>query len=120
MAQDYNATINLPKTDFPMRAGLPKREPDMLKRWAEQDIYNVALKKSEGKHTIDVRPEETLLVKRKKDYYISVRVVDSDTDGYLFMKAYLKKGVYRRHVVGKERRYPICPAIRVKGYEVAK
>ena len=27
---DYNKTINLPKTDFPMRAGLPKREPDML------------------------------------------------------------------------------------------
>ena len=28
---DYNKTINLPKTDFPMRAGLPAREPDMLK-----------------------------------------------------------------------------------------
>ena len=27
---DYNKTINLPKTDFPMRAGLPKREPEML------------------------------------------------------------------------------------------
>ena len=27
---DYNKTVNLPKTDFPMRAGLPKREPDML------------------------------------------------------------------------------------------
>ena len=27
---DYNKTINLPKTDFPMRGGLPKREPDML------------------------------------------------------------------------------------------
>ena len=31
MPQDYNATVNLPKTQFPMRAGLPKREPDMLK-----------------------------------------------------------------------------------------
>ena len=30
MSQDYNATIHLPKTDFPMRAGLPKREPEML------------------------------------------------------------------------------------------
>ena len=46
---NFNETINLPKTDFPMRAGLPKREPDMLKRWDEQDIYHVALKKSEGK-----------------------------------------------------------------------
>ena len=49
MAQDYNATLNLPKTDFPMRAGLPKREPEMLKHWEEQDVYNEMLKKNEGK-----------------------------------------------------------------------
>ncbi len=46
---DYNKTINLPKTDFPMRAGLPKREPEMLRRWQEQDVYNELLKKNEGK-----------------------------------------------------------------------
>ena len=46
---DYNKTINLPKTEFPMRAGLPKREPEMLKRWQEQDVYNELLKKNEGK-----------------------------------------------------------------------
>lgn len=46
---DYNKTINLPKTDFPMRAGLPKREPEMLKRWEDQDLYNELLKKNEGK-----------------------------------------------------------------------
>ena len=46
---DYNKTINLPKTEFPMRAGLPKREPEMLARWQEQDIYNELLKKNEGK-----------------------------------------------------------------------
>jgi len=45
---DYNKTINLPKTAFPMRAGLPKREPEMLKRWEEQDVYNELLKKNEG------------------------------------------------------------------------
>ena len=48
MSQDFNATLNLPKTDFPMRAGLPKREPDMLKRWEESDLYNEMLKKNEG------------------------------------------------------------------------
>ncbi len=46
---DYNKTINLPKTDFPMRAGLPAREPDMLKRWEEMDLYHELLKKNEGK-----------------------------------------------------------------------
>ncbi|MGM9591134.1 MAG: isoleucine--tRNA ligase [Oscillospiraceae bacterium] len=49
MAQKYDATLNLPKTEFPMRAGLPKREPEMLKRWEELDIYNEMLKKNEGK-----------------------------------------------------------------------
>ena len=47
MAKDFNATLNLPKTDFPMRAGLPKREPEMLKAWQEQDVYREHLKKSE-------------------------------------------------------------------------
>ena len=49
MSQDFNSTLNLPKTDFPMRAGLPKREPEMLKKWEETDIYNELLKKNEGK-----------------------------------------------------------------------
>ena len=49
MSKDFNSTINLPKTEFPMRAGLPAREPEMLKRWEELDIYNEMLKKNEGK-----------------------------------------------------------------------
>ena len=49
MPQDYNASLNLPKTDFPMRAGLPAREPEMLRRWQEMDLYNELLKKNEGK-----------------------------------------------------------------------
>ena len=49
MAQKYDATQNLPKTEFPMRAGLPKREPDMLKHWDEIDVYGLMLKKNEGK-----------------------------------------------------------------------
>ena len=49
MAQKYDYTLNLPKTDFPMRAGLPKREPEMLAHWQELDIYNEMLRKNEGK-----------------------------------------------------------------------
>ena len=37
---DYKDTLNLPKTDFPMRAGLPKREPEWLARWEEIGIYD--------------------------------------------------------------------------------
>ncbi len=49
MPQDYNSTINLPKTDFPMRAGLPKREPEFLAKWEEDHIYDTLMKKNDGK-----------------------------------------------------------------------
>jgi isoleucyl-tRNA synthetase len=37
---DYKDTLHLPQTDFPMRAGLPQREPAWLERWAEMGIYD--------------------------------------------------------------------------------
>ena len=49
MSVDYNATLNLPKTDFPMRAALAKREPHMLEQWYELDIYNKMIERNEGK-----------------------------------------------------------------------
>jgi len=36
---DYKQTLNLPKTDFPMRGNLANREPEFLKRWQQQDLY---------------------------------------------------------------------------------
>ncbi len=36
---DYKDTLNLPRTEFPMRANLPQREPELLKRWSELRIY---------------------------------------------------------------------------------
>ena len=36
---DYKATLNLPKTDFPMKANLPQREPELLARWAQERLY---------------------------------------------------------------------------------
>jgi isoleucyl-tRNA synthetase len=38
-ARDYSATLFLPKTDFPMRAGLPQKEPEILARWRELGLY---------------------------------------------------------------------------------
>jgi isoleucyl-tRNA synthetase len=49
MPQDFNATLNLPKTDFPMRADLAKREPDWLKTWYDKDIYGKLIAHNEGK-----------------------------------------------------------------------
>ena len=39
MSRDYKDTIFLPKTDFPMRAGLPQREPEILAKWEEMDLF---------------------------------------------------------------------------------
>jgi isoleucyl-tRNA synthetase len=40
-ARDYSETLFLPKTDFPMRAGLPQKEPELLKRWQKLDLYGL-------------------------------------------------------------------------------
>jgi isoleucyl-tRNA synthetase len=46
---EYKTTLNLPKTDFPMKGDLPRREPEFLKNWQEKDIYSLIRKKSQGK-----------------------------------------------------------------------
>ena len=45
---DYGKTLNLPSTDFPMRASLPEREPQIQKEIFENDLYEKILKKNEG------------------------------------------------------------------------
>ena len=46
---DYKSTLNLPKTDFAMQAGLPKREPVMLEKWYEDKVYGPFSKKNDSK-----------------------------------------------------------------------
>ena len=46
---DYSATLFLPETQFPMRAGLPEREPHWLKRWEDMDLYGLQRRQMHGK-----------------------------------------------------------------------
>ncbi|MDO9070225.1 MAG: class I tRNA ligase family protein, partial [Deltaproteobacteria bacterium] len=46
---NYKETLNLPRTDFPMKADLPRREPLFLKRWAEIDLYGRIRAQSQGR-----------------------------------------------------------------------
>ena len=46
---DYKATLNLPKTDFPMKADLPRREPEILARWSQADLYGKIRKAAKGR-----------------------------------------------------------------------
>ncbi|MFK5980343.1 MAG: isoleucine--tRNA ligase [Rhizobiaceae bacterium] len=47
--RDYSDTLNLPKTEFPMRAGLPKKEPEIVARWKEMDLYRKLREQSKGR-----------------------------------------------------------------------
>ncbi len=47
--RDYSETLFLPQTEFPMRAGLPQKEPEILKRWEEGDLYGQLRAASKGR-----------------------------------------------------------------------
>src|SRR5690348_11084229 len=47
--RDYSETLFLPQTDFPMRAGLPQREPEILKRWHGEGLYEELRAASKGR-----------------------------------------------------------------------
>ena len=46
---EYKNTLNLPKTDFPMKANLPDKEPIILEKWEKMDLYKMIREKSKGK-----------------------------------------------------------------------
>ncbi len=46
--KNYNATIKLPSTDFPMRGNLPQREPELIKKWDDERIYYKMIDKNRG------------------------------------------------------------------------
>jgi isoleucyl-tRNA synthetase len=46
---DYKATLNLPKTDFPMKANLPQREPELLARWEQERLYERIQEAGQGR-----------------------------------------------------------------------
>jgi isoleucyl-tRNA synthetase len=49
MSQNYKDTLNLPRTDFPMKANLPAREPEMLRNWEETHLYHEIQKSRAGR-----------------------------------------------------------------------
>ncbi len=49
MAEDYGKTLCLPETEFPMRANLPQREPEILEKWQDKNMYEKLMENNEGK-----------------------------------------------------------------------
>lgn len=56
MSKDYNETLNLPKTDFSMRANLPNNEPDLLSYWDSINLYGILSNKSGEKFELHDGP----------------------------------------------------------------
>lgn len=54
MAKDYTNTLNLPQTEFPMRANLPQREPDMLGYWEKIKLYDLLQKNGANKPLFNI------------------------------------------------------------------
>ncbi len=48
-ALDYSRTLFLPKTDFPMRGGLPHKEPEIMARWARENLYGALRESGKGR-----------------------------------------------------------------------
>ena len=80
-------------------------------------IYH-RIEKSNSMQRLDIQPEETIVLREKRKYYISVMVVDSDRYGILDMQSQFKTSYARSITKGKKRKLPIGPAIQLKGYEI--
>mgnify|MGYP002758242602 FL=1 len=114
---NYKDTLLMPKTDFPMRGGLPKKEPEIQKQWDEQDLYHKILEKNKGNETYilhDGPPYANgnlhmghALNKILKDFivryksmqgYYSPYVPGWDTHGLPIEQALTKKGIKRKEM----------------------
>ena len=51
MQKDFKSTLNLPKTDFPMKANLPLKEPDFINQWTKKNIYQKMVDKKKPQFT---------------------------------------------------------------------
>lgn len=81
-------------------------------------IYQVVSSADNGK-MLGVTPEESIILKGKQEYCICLSVVDTKGEGAIYFPANFKSSYARNSVKGKRRKMPACPAILVKGYEMA-
>ncbi|UXR77027.1 isoleucine--tRNA ligase [Staphylococcus sp. IVB6233] len=135
---EYKDTLLMPKTKFPMRGGLPNKEPQIQEKWREQDLYNKLLAKNEGKpHFIlhDGPPYANgnlhmghALNKILKDFIVRYKTMQGfyapyvpgwDTHGLPIEQVLTKKGVKRKEMSTAEFR-KMCEAFAMEQIENQK
>ena len=77
---DYKKTLNLPKTKFPMKANLAKREPEQLKNWEETDLHAKIREASNGRELFVLHDGPPYA----NGHILSVEVIIGHRQGVLF------------------------------------
>ena len=114
---DYKDTLLMPKTDFPMRGGLPNKEPKIQEEWDEKNIYQKVLDKNEGNpsyilhdgppyangnlhmgHALNKILKDIITRYKSMRGYYAPYVPGWDTHGLPIEQALTKKGVKRKEL----------------------
>lgn len=117
--KDYTKSVNLPKTDFPMRGNLPEREPETLKYWEEIDLYNKLKEKNKDNtpfilhdgppyangdihmgHALNKILKDIIVRYKNLQGYYAPYVPGWDTHGLPIEQQAIKKLGINRHVAG--------------------
>ncbi len=124
---DYGKTLNLPQTEFSMRANLPQKEPAILDDWNKQDLYHKVLKHNAGKpsfnlhdgppyangdihlgHTMNKVIKDIIVRYKNMSGYCAPYVPGWDTHGLPIEKQAIKKLGVNRHEVGPVKFREVC------------
>ncbi|MCG3411818.1 isoleucine--tRNA ligase [Staphylococcus massiliensis] len=114
---DYKETLLMPKTGFPMRGGLPNKEPKLQEEWKEKDIYNKLLEKNKDNthfilhdgppyangnlhmgHALNKMLKDFIVRYKSMQGYYAPYVPGWDTHGLPIEQALTKKGVNRKQM----------------------
>ena len=117
--KNYNATIKLPSTDFPMRGNLPQREPELIKKWEDERIYYKMIDKNRGNqsyilhdgppyangdihigHSLDKILKDFVIKYKNMRGFFAPYVPGWDTHGLPIEQQAIKKLGINRHEVG--------------------
>jgi isoleucyl-tRNA synthetase len=118
---NYKDTLLMPKTEFPMRGNLPKREPEMQEKWNEMDIYKKVQERTEGRplfilhdgppyangdlhmgHALNKVLKDFIVRYKSMSGYNAPYVPGWDTHGLPIEQALTKKGVNRKEMTVAE------------------
>ena len=119
MAEDYGKTLNLPETEFSMRANLPQREPEILKKWQDENMYEKLMENNEGNplfilhdgppyangdmhmgHALNKTLKDVITRFKNMDGFKAPYIHGWDTHGLPIERQAIKKLGVNRHEVG--------------------